>query len=151
MGDSAARVPTATDTLVVLPIFLVGGLAILRTGAIHAVEAQAIEVLLCVLLRLEDRRLPIQLAASEARGLVIVRECLEATDDLLSGRVAPDILDRKDIDLSERIEVLADGRVPTGTLVGVEAQEVSRFLVERLVQRSLKAAASMVDGTWSYE
>jgi hypothetical protein len=44
---------------------------------------------------------------------VRVLEITEAIDDLLEGGVADDVLDGKDVDLGEGVEVLADCRVPT--------------------------------------
>jgi hypothetical protein len=64
---------------------------------------------------------------------VRVLEITEAIDDLLEGGVADDVLDGKDVDLGEGVEVLADCRVPTRARLGVVAQEVAAFLVEALV------------------
>jgi hypothetical protein len=43
VGDPAACIPAAADALVVLPVLIIQRLA-LRFGAIHAIEAETVEV-----------------------------------------------------------------------------------------------------------
>jgi hypothetical protein len=144
MSNPAPRIPPAINTRVVAPVLIVNVLA-LRLRAIHTVKTQSIEVRLSVRLGLKHHNLPLHAAAASASGYEVELEGAQAVDDLLNGRVADYVFDGESVDLGKRVEVLADSCVPAGACFSAVTEEVAYFLVERLMKRSLQAAAGVVD------
>lgn len=66
-------------------------------------------------------------------------------------RVADHVLDREDVDPSQRREVLTDGRIPTLAIVCAMAKEVTTGLVEGLVESRLEAGAGVVQRAYILE
>jgi hypothetical protein len=146
VSNPALRVPATVGVLVVLPVIVVQILS-LGIRAVHTVQAQAVEVLIGIGLRLQNNRLPIPIIAADACSGVAVAEGSKTVDNLLDRRGADYVVDGEHVDLGEGVEVAANSRVLALALAGVVAPDMAILLVETLVESGLETAAGVVHGT----
>jgi hypothetical protein len=133
MLDATARVPAAVDVGIVIPVFVVKVLT-LRLGAIHTVETQSVEVVRGVLLSHTHNLIKIYVAAARTGRRMDVLKLSETVNDLLDRRPGDDIFDGEGIDAGQGAEVLADCRVPAGTIIGAVAKKMTALFVKTFVE-----------------